>query len=88
VALLTSPDAPPGLRSGRLARWLHVDALHPELDQVTSDVLQRSRRRNLPIHVWTVNAPERIRDLRAAGVAGIIGDDPHDLVRYGREPVP
>lgn len=84
TALLTAPEAPRLLREGAPARWLHVDALHPHVDQVRDDRLARARRRGLPVHVWTVNDPDRMRSLIDAGVAGLVGDDPDDLVRYGR----
>ena len=88
TALLTSADAPRGLRSGRAARWLHVDALHPEDRQVDARLLERCRTAGLPVHAWTVNDPARMRELVAAGVGGLIGDRPHDLARVGREPAP
>lgn len=84
VALLTAPEAPRILRDGALARWLHVDALHPHVDQVHERLLTRADERGLPLHVWTVNDPDRMRALADAGVAGLIGDDPGDLVRYVR----
>jgi len=87
TALLTAPDAPRGLRSGRAARWLHVDALHPENRQVDAPLLARCRRRGLPVHVWTVNDPNRIAELARAGVDGVIGDDPSVLARHGKETV-
>lgn len=86
TALLTTPDAPRGLRSGRAARWLHVDALHPEDRQVDAPLLARCRRRGLPVHVWTVNDAIRMEELAREGVGGVIGDDPSVLARHGKEP--
>ncbi len=87
TALLTTPDAPRGLRSGRAARWLHVDALHPENRQANAPLLARCRDRGLPVHVWTVNDPGRMEELARAGVGGLIGDDPSVLARHGKDPL-
>lgn len=84
VALLTAPDAPRGLRGGAAARWLHVDALHPQDRQVDESLLRRCRDRGLPVHVWTVNDPERMGELARAGAGALIGDRPEDLARYAR----
>jgi glycerophosphoryl diester phosphodiesterase len=83
TALLTAPDLPRPLRGGAAARWLHVDALHPEDRQVSAALLARARNRDLPVHVWTVNDPSRMRELARVGVAGIVGDDPATLARVG-----
>jgi glycerophosphoryl diester phosphodiesterase len=83
TGLLTAPDLPRSLRSGTAARWLHVDALHPEDRQVSAELLARARNRDLPVVVWTVNDPSRMRELARVGVAGIIGDDPATLARTG-----
>ena len=90
TALLTAADAPRGLRGGAAARWLHVDALHPQDAQVDEALLRRCHARGLPVHVWTVNDPARMRQLAAAGVGALIGDRPEDLARYanGKETVP
>jgi glycerophosphoryl diester phosphodiesterase len=83
TGLLTAADAPRGLRGGAPARWLHVDALHPEDRQVDEALLRRCRARGLPVHVWTVNDPQRMGQLARAGVGALIGDRPEDLARYG-----
>lgn len=85
TALLTAAAGPPWLRTGSLARWLHVDALHPQDGQVDRALLARCARRDLPVHVWTVNDEARMAELTRAGAAGLIGDDPAVLARHGRE---
>lgn len=85
TALLTASEGPSWLRSGALARWLHVDALHPQDGQVDRALLARCARRGLPVHVWTVNDEARMAELTQAGVAGLIGDEPAVLARQGRE---
>jgi glycerophosphoryl diester phosphodiesterase len=81
TGLLTAPDLPSPLHGGALARWLHVDALHPEDRQVDAGLLAFARNHDLPLHVWTVNDPRRMQELARAGVGGIIGDDPTALAR-------
>jgi glycerophosphoryl diester phosphodiesterase len=39
----------------------------------------------VPVHVWTVNAPDAARRLWDAGVTGIISDDPAVMVRVRAE---
>ncbi|MFO8042970.1 MAG: glycerophosphodiester phosphodiesterase family protein, partial [Alkalispirochaeta sp.] len=36
----------------------------------------------VPLYVWTVNEEEVLRDLMHRGVAGVIGDDPEELVAW------
>lgn len=82
TALLTAASMPSLLRGGALAGWLHVDALHPELEQVDAGLRERAEARGLPLHVWTVNEPEAMRRLAREGVAGVIGDDPATMARH------
>ncbi|MEX2500845.1 MAG: glycerophosphodiester phosphodiesterase [Trueperaceae bacterium] len=84
IALLIAPELPRLLRDGALARWLHVDALHPQQDQVDADLIERSGWRELPVHVWTVNDPDRMRALVRSGASALIGDDPDTLARHGK----
>lgn len=81
VALLTAPDLAPGLRGGAAAGWLHVDALHPRFDQITPELLRLAARRGLLLSTWTVNDPEVVTRLCAAGLDGIMADDPAELRR-------
>ena len=43
------------------------------------DLLEAARRRNLKVHVWTINNEERMRQLIGMGVDGIITDRPDRL---------
>jgi glycerophosphoryl diester phosphodiesterase len=81
VALLTATDLPRPLRGGALAGWLHVDAIHPQDEQVTPTLLARARRRGLLVSSWTINDPDRVAELAAGGVDGIMADDPAELRR-------
>jgi glycerophosphoryl diester phosphodiesterase len=47
--------------------------------------LDQLRSRNLPVIVWTVNDPVRIRELLRAGVTGIITNHPAAAVDVARE---
>lgn len=82
VALLVAPEGPEWTRRGALAGWLHVDALHPHESQVDAAMRGRAADRGLPLHVWTVNDPARIRALVRDGVAAVIGDDPPTVARH------
>ncbi len=84
TALLIAPELPSWVRSGVLARWLHVDALHPRHDQIDGKMLRWAAAHALPLHAWTVNEPEEMERLVAAGVAGLIIDDPEALARLGK----
>ena len=75
VGLLYAPDMPRWLRSGALAAWLHVDALHPFESLVDVKLMRRAQRRSLMVNTWTVNDKKRITSLQALQVTAIIGDD-------------
>ena len=81
VGLLYAPGLPWWGRSGRLAAWLHVDALHPHESLVTPAFMAKAAAKNLMVNVWTVNDEKRITSLRGLGVTAIIGDNP---VTFGR----
>ena len=85
VGLLFAPDMPVWLRSGWLAGWLHVDAVHPHESQVTHALMERAKVRNLTVNTWTVNDPMRVTSLIALGVNGIIADNPADLLNASRQ---
>lgn len=82
IALLIAPGSPRAWRRGSLAGWLHADALHPNEAQVDAEMREHAALRGLPLHVWTVNEPERMRALVREGVAAVMGDDPAVLARH------
>ena len=53
----------------------HV-AIHPHHGFVTEELVERCRARGCRIYVWTVDDPERIRELARWGVDGIITNRP------------
>jgi glycerophosphoryl diester phosphodiesterase len=56
------------------AHGLH--AIHPHDLLVDAALLDRARRSGLAVNVWTVDDPDRIRQLASWGVDGILTDDP------------
>jgi len=46
----------------------------------TAGLLEAARRRNLKVHVWTINDEERMRELIQLGAGGIITDRPDRLL--------
>ena len=54
-------------------------ALHPHLSDASREQIQRAHRIKRRVHVWTVNMPEQISQLKEWGVDGIITDDPQTV---------
>jgi glycerophosphoryl diester phosphodiesterase len=89
------PEVPRGLLAfnGWLGAWARsfgfdfgrYQALHPNLNDVTSQQVQRVHRLQRRIHVWTVNASEDMRRLFQWGVDGIFTDDPALAVQVRSE---
>jgi glycerophosphoryl diester phosphodiesterase len=63
------------------APLLHADALHPHHPAVTPERVARWKRRGLMVNTWTVNEPGDAARVLAAGVDGVMGDDPDALLR-------
>jgi len=53
-----------------------VDAMAPRLDLVTPALLQQAAAAGLSVHPWTVDEPDEVRRLLAAGVASITTNAP------------
>jgi glycerophosphoryl diester phosphodiesterase len=89
------PEVPRGLITikGRWGVWGrsfgfsfgNYDALHPNLDDVTTQQVQRVHRLNRRINVWTVNREEDMHRLFGWGVDGILTDYPQLAVRMRGE---
>jgi glycerophosphoryl diester phosphodiesterase len=80
TGLLYSPDMPRFLRTGWLAGWLHVDALHPYFEQISPEMLSKAQKRGLMVNTWTVNDKMRISSLCSLSVDAMIGDSPTTLL--------
>jgi len=63
------------------------DALHPNLQDVTHQQVQRVHRLNKRIHVWTVNDEADIRRMFQWRVDGLFTDDPLLAVKLRGETV-
>jgi glycerophosphoryl diester phosphodiesterase len=58
------------------ARFMNLEAEHPYITDVTTELVQRLHAGGRRVHVWTVNEPADMRRLCACGVDGIFTDDP------------
>lgn len=93
AALRRMQAAAPGLQRGLLfsswaavplawawARcWAGAHALHPSAAGLDAAWVGRARKRGYRVNVWTVNDPEVMRRVVAAGVDGVITDHPARL---------
>jgi glycerophosphoryl diester phosphodiesterase len=68
-------------RSPWPAALVHADALHPHHGAVTPERVALWRRRGLTVNTWTVNASDDVARVAAAGVDGVMADDPPALLR-------
>lgn len=75
--------AGPGIRTGVIVTSalgditsLETDLLSISAAVVTRDLIARARRRNLEVHVWTVNDVPLMNTMIGMGVDNIITDDP------------
>jgi glycerophosphoryl diester phosphodiesterase len=59
---------------------LSANALHPQHTLVNAARVASLRRGNYLVNVWTVNEPERARELDALGVDAIISDAPGQIL--------
>jgi glycerophosphoryl diester phosphodiesterase len=75
--LIYSPDEPIYLSRAWLAPLIpNLDARHPRANTVTTDVVKQVHARGQKINVWTIVTPVEVQSLTAAGVDGLIGNDP------------
>ena len=51
-------------------------ALHPHASAVNCAFVRRAHDAGIQVNVWTVDEPEQIREMLAAGVDRIITNDP------------
>jgi glycerophosphoryl diester phosphodiesterase len=59
---------------------LGAEALHPRLNLVTLDLIERAHAAGLRVNVWTANRWPTIRRLLALGVDGVFSDLPERVV--------
>ena len=75
-----------------LARTQGHSAVHPDawtLATVAAELVTRARGFGIDVNTWTVNEPETVVQLAAAGISALITDVPEVALRAsGREPGP
>jgi glycerophosphoryl diester phosphodiesterase len=69
------------LRAPLLLRWARANVLSLHHALVTPAGVAAAHRRGAPVLAWTANDPELVERLAAAGVDGIVSDDPGMVVR-------
>jgi glycerophosphoryl diester phosphodiesterase len=75
--LLYSPDDPIFLSRAWLAPLIpHLDARHPKANTVAPNGVKRIHARGQKINVWTIGTAAEAQAQAAAGVDGLIGNDP------------
>lgn len=88
------PEVPRGLITikGRWGTWGrsfgfsfgNYDALHPNLEDVTAQQVQRVHKLKRRINVWVVNSDADLRRMHSWGVDGIMTDDPQLAIQVIR----
>jgi glycerophosphoryl diester phosphodiesterase len=74
-------DSPSELRQARELLWgLGITIVHPKHTLLTGSTLAELKHNGYVVNTWTVNDPERARELSAGGVDAIITDDPTTIV--------
>lgn len=63
----------------KYVEMLGVDALHPEFNSVTKQIVEEAHKRNLHVNVYTVNAKEDMENMINMGVDSIITNNPELL---------
>jgi len=76
IGYLYSPDEPLYLRYGWLMAGMQHDARHPHHSIINARYMAWAKARGFRVHTWTVDAPERMRELRDLGIDAIITNRP------------
>ncbi len=72
--------AEPFADAWRRAGDVGAEAFHPHAGTVGADLVAEAAERGLATNVWTVNQVERVVELVAMGVSGVISDHPGRLL--------
>lgn len=76
IGLLALPGSSGAWARSWIGRLLHYQALHPEVNDATPELIQAAHQRNHQVNVWTVDQEAQIKQLILRGVDGIITNDP------------
>jgi glycerophosphoryl diester phosphodiesterase len=79
VGLLYAPSSPFFLRHPWTRHFLDLEALHPYHTDVDEGYVAWATRRGYRVHTWTVDEPERMKELARLGVDIIITNRPDVL---------
>jgi len=74
-----------GIDYAKIISEIKPDILSPNAGEITGADVKAVQKLNVKVIPWTVNRPEEWSKLIAAGVDGIISDDPEDLIAYLKE---
>jgi len=77
IGYLYAPDEPIYLRYGWFMIGVPHEARHPHHSLVNEQFMAWARNAKYRVHVWTVDEPQRIRQLRDLGVDAIITNRPN-----------
>ncbi len=83
ACMAAAPDIPVALLAVRIddarverAAARGYAAVHPHHSMIDAELVDRSHALGLAVNAWTVNEPERIGELAALGVDGVVTDVP------------
>jgi glycerophosphoryl diester phosphodiesterase len=82
--LILHPAEPRWLR-GLFRALTSYEAWHPEIRLVTKELVEREHARGRTVNVWVVNEAEKMAEMIALGVDGLITDAPDVAEAFLRE---
>ena len=80
LAFLFGRKLPRQLRASTVGMVAGASALHPEDVLCTPEAVADWHRRGYAVNTWTVDEPDRLRALAAAGVDGVFANDPRAAI--------
>lgn len=72
---------PDGFDADAAIRREDCEAWHPNHTMVDTAYMQHAQSLNRPVNVWTVNDPQRAKELRDLGVSALITDAPDVILK-------
>ena len=64
---------------------LHLDAIHPDWENTTKEIVDHAHKEGLIVNAWTCNSEEEIRKMLDIGCDGIITNYPDRAMKLNRE---